>query len=175
MTKYIDINAQTKVGELLDTYPELEETLLQLSPSFAKLKNPILRKTIGRIASLRQVAAIGGLNLGEMILKLKRVIGLEDFSIGKESLESQQSSRPKWANREDVSLTYDASDIIGNGESPMKIILEKAERLAVGETMLLITPFRPIPIIELLDSRGYQSWSENVKSDIYTYITNLSS
>ena len=38
------ISPQTKVGELLDAYPELEKVLFELSPAFSKLKNPILRK-----------------------------------------------------------------------------------------------------------------------------------
>jgi hypothetical protein len=45
------ITPQTKVGELLDAYPELESILFELSPAFAKLKNPILRKTVARIAT----------------------------------------------------------------------------------------------------------------------------
>lgn len=170
MNKHIDINAQTKVGELLDIYPELEKTLLQLSPSFARLKNPVLRKTIGRIASLRQVAEIGELNLDEMISKLKNVVRIEDTCMDNESLEYQREAKPKWINSENISLTYDASDIIGNGGSPMKIILEKADRLQIGEIMLLITPFQPIPIIELLDNKGFQCWSESIENEVYTYI-----
>ena len=55
------ISPKTKVGELLDAYPQLESVLFDLSPAFAKLKNPILRKTVARIATLQQAAAVGGL------------------------------------------------------------------------------------------------------------------
>jgi len=51
----------TKVGELLDTYPQLEAFLLSLSPAFAKLRKPILRKTVARVASLQQTAIVGAL------------------------------------------------------------------------------------------------------------------
>lgn len=43
---------KTKLVGLLDAFPQLENVLQELSPSFAKLKNPILRKTVARLASL---------------------------------------------------------------------------------------------------------------------------
>ena len=45
------ITPKTKVGELLDAYPELEPVLMGLAPAFNKLKNPVLRKTIGKVAT----------------------------------------------------------------------------------------------------------------------------
>lgn len=50
----IQITPQTKVGELLDAFPELEETLFSLSPKFKHLKNPMLRKTVAKVATLYQ-------------------------------------------------------------------------------------------------------------------------
>ena len=44
------ISPKTKVGELLDAYPELESVLMEMSPAFEKLKNPILRRTVARVA-----------------------------------------------------------------------------------------------------------------------------
>ena len=51
----ITISPKTKVGELLDAYPELEPVLMAMSPAFEKLKNPVLRKTVARVATLQQV------------------------------------------------------------------------------------------------------------------------
>ncbi|HOK52235.1 MAG TPA: DUF1858 domain-containing protein [Bacteroidales bacterium] len=42
----IPITPQTKVGELLEAYPQLEAKLLELSPKFGHLKNPVLRRTV---------------------------------------------------------------------------------------------------------------------------------
>ena len=35
-----------------------------MSPAFEKLKNPILRKTVARVATLAQVAVVGGDSFG---------------------------------------------------------------------------------------------------------------
>ena len=42
------ITPDTRIGTLLEKFPELEETLIELAPSFDKLKNPFLRKTVGK-------------------------------------------------------------------------------------------------------------------------------
>lgn len=170
MDKQLEITPQTKIGEMLDTYPQLEDVLLSLSPSFAKLKNPILRKTIGRVASLRQAAEIGGINIGEFVATLRKAVGQDDSSFSTSS-NGENKTRPDWANAEDTSVTFDASPIIDRGESPMQTILEKAKSLDTGKTMLLIAPFKPVPIIELLESKGYVYWcDENNKAKIYVYL-----
>ena len=61
----MEINAATKIDELLEEYPFLEDFLVKLSPKFKGLKNPIMRKTIGKVATLSKVAGIGGLDLNK--------------------------------------------------------------------------------------------------------------
>ena len=46
------INAKTKIDDLLKQYPFLEDFLITLSPKFKGLKNPIMRKTMGKVATL---------------------------------------------------------------------------------------------------------------------------
>ena len=69
------ITPETKVGELLTHYPELEELLLQFSPAFATLKNPILRRTVAQVTSLRQAAKVGNANIVEMVNSLRQAAG----------------------------------------------------------------------------------------------------
>ncbi len=49
--------------ELVDQHPFLIEFLASYNPKFALLKNPIMRNTAGRIATLRKVAEMGGVGL----------------------------------------------------------------------------------------------------------------
>ena len=171
MDNQLDINANTKIGAILEAYPQLEDTLLRLSPSFAKLKNPVLRKTIGRMASLRQAAEVGGINIGEMVATLRKVIG-QDTSSPNISDNKQEETKPEWVNQKEISLIFDASDIIERGDSPMKDILNNVKLIDVNTIMVLTTPFVPSPIIELLATKGYLSWSEIGENDkSYTYIT----
>jgi len=66
----MEINATTKINDLLKEYPFLEDFLVRLSPKFKGLKNPIMRKTIGKVATLRKIAGIGGLDLDDLLATL---------------------------------------------------------------------------------------------------------
>jgi len=64
------INAKTKIDELLKQHPFLEEFLITLSPKFKGLKNPIMRKTMGKVATLEMASTISRLDLDSLITLL---------------------------------------------------------------------------------------------------------
>ena len=55
---HLVIDETTKVAALLDAYPELEGVLIGIAPPFKKLRNPVLRRSVAKVASLRQAAAV---------------------------------------------------------------------------------------------------------------------
>jgi DUF438 domain-containing protein len=67
----MELSGKTKIDELLKQYPFLIEYLVTLSGTFKNLKNPLMRKTIGKVATLEKAALIGGLKLEDMITGLK--------------------------------------------------------------------------------------------------------
>jgi DUF438 domain-containing protein len=68
------IGPRTKLDELLRTYPFLLEFLAGLTPRFAKLRSPVMRKTVGRVATLQQVAGFGDLPLPDLLRKIQAEI-----------------------------------------------------------------------------------------------------
>ncbi len=70
----MDLNAKTKIDDLLKEYPFLVDFLINRSPEFKNLKNSIMRKTIGKVATLKQVAAIGKIELEEFMKEIAREI-----------------------------------------------------------------------------------------------------
>jgi hypothetical protein len=78
-----------RVSELLEAHPQLLEVLIEASPAFAKLKNPLLRRTMSRLVTLAQAAQIGGLEPGALLERLNQALGLEatgeEASVGNES------------------------------------------------------------------------------------------
>jgi hypothetical protein len=65
------LNSRTKIDDLLKRYPFLLDFLAGLSPRFSRLKSPIMRKTIGKVASLQQVASFGNMPLGELLERIQ--------------------------------------------------------------------------------------------------------
>ena len=70
----MEISANTKIDELLKEYPFFLFFFVSLSPKFNGLKNPIMRKTIGKVATLSKVAGIGGLDPDDFLATLKAEI-----------------------------------------------------------------------------------------------------
>jgi DUF438 domain-containing protein len=66
---------------MLKHYPFLEDFLITLSPKFKGLKNPIMRKTMGKVASLAMAASISGLKLDSLISSLTAEIEKQSGSV----------------------------------------------------------------------------------------------
>ena len=63
----MEIHAKTKIDEMLKQYPFLDDFLITLSPKFKGLKNPIMRKTMGKVATLEMASTISGLKIDTLI------------------------------------------------------------------------------------------------------------
>lgn len=69
-----DINGDTKVGELIKSYPYLKEVFISLSPKFKKLNNPVLFKTMASAVTLDMICQRGQLKLKDVINTLDDAI-----------------------------------------------------------------------------------------------------
>jgi hypothetical protein len=68
------LSPKTKVEELLSQYPFLKDFLIQLDPHFKALESPLMRKTLGRVATLSRVAMVGGIELNKLLSELAQEI-----------------------------------------------------------------------------------------------------
>ncbi len=64
--KYM-ITEDDKIADVLNQYPVLKEHLLQRSPKFANLNNPIIFNTVGKFARIKDVAKNTGEDLTEFL------------------------------------------------------------------------------------------------------------
>ncbi len=51
----------------------------------------------------------------------------------------------------------DVRPLLKRGEEPLPAILKRVQELAAGTGLIVIAPFLPSPLIELLGSQGFQS------------------
>jgi hypothetical protein len=164
------ISPRTKVGELLDAYPELEQVLMAMSPVFEKLKNPVLRKTVAKVATLQQVCIVGGVNIDEMIRLLRKNAGQNDIESWNDNQEYHADEPPEWYDISNITVRFDATPIINSGESPMKEILHQASLLKPGGIFELQTPFTPAPIIDMFKEKPYKTYTIVNENNVLTYI-----
>jgi hypothetical protein len=162
------ITPQTKVSELLDAYPQLEEVLFEISPAFSKLKNPILRKTVAKIASLQQAAIVGKISVDDLVNRLRKEVGQELFS-GAGAEEVASKTAPPWFDEEKITIRFNAIPIINAGNSPMAEILSQASLIEGDDILELKAPFIPAPIIDKIREKGFEAWSVQRGSVVLNY------
>lgn len=161
------ITPETKVGEFLAHYPQLEELLIEMAPAFGKLRNPLLRRTVGRVATLRQAAGIGGIDLSTMINTLRKAAGQEEFVTSGESGTVEAGTRPIWMATAKIAVTLDARPLLDAGEQPVGRVLRELSRLGAGQIYELITPFAPEPLIDQARAKGFDAWCVEDTPGIY--------
>ncbi len=167
-----DILPATKVGQLLESYPDLEPVLIKLSPAFKKLKNPVLRKTVAKIATLAQAARIGKIPIRELINTLRDSAGLEQIAVEIDDAVTDPNP-PSWFKVEKVTKSLDGRPMLDAGEFPLSKVLEDLASIKPGELYKFIAPFLPIPLIEKVSTKGYDCWvgQENVEDKCIVYFT----
>ncbi|HCV15821.1 MAG TPA: hypothetical protein DF637_05765 [Rikenellaceae bacterium] len=183
------ITFQTKVYELLEDYPHLEDVLSEISPAFAKLKNPILRRTIARVTTIQQAAAVAGIEAGEVVKRLRIAAGLSDADESgvnmsgsatgaassvtsdvtsgagllndlENSTDKYRGEQPDWYSPETIIVRYDAVKTLESGEVPMAEILRLSNLLQEGQIFEFSSPFLPTPILDMLSAKGFKIWSK---------------
>ena len=148
----------SKVGALLQEFPQLEDVLIRMSPAYGHLRNPILRKTVAKVATLRQIARIGDVQLATLINTLRQATGFkEEWS--ESGIAGATESAPNWMQNATVAKSLDARPVIAGGGHPLEQVLRELKELPAGSVYLLITPFLPAPLLDLVKRQGHQVWS----------------
>lgn len=167
----VPINPETKVGALLEAYPGIDEVLIAWVPAFAKLRNPILRKTVAKVATLEQAAKVGGVSVRELVRKLREATGQAALDLPAESAPSRAGEPPDWLQKNRVDATIDADALLKTGEHPIGKVRLAAGALKPGGMVRLLSSFRPEPLIQSMLHAGFQVYSaEQAPGEHATYI-----
>jgi hypothetical protein len=151
----LTIGPETTIGALLEAYPEAERILIAMAPAFAKLRNPVVRRTVGKVATLEQAAKIGGVSLREMLQRLADCTGQPGVE-SKIATPHSQAARPddSWLVEGRVVDEVNADQMLERGVHPIGRIREAVAALQPGEVVLLRSSFRPEPLIETMRRTG---------------------
>ncbi len=112
------ISPETKVGDLLNEIPEAEEALIAIAPKFKALKNPVLRRTVAKVATLEQAARVAGMQTGELVMALREALGVEVGGDLNGAGTSEGGVEPEWLSSEPAA-TLDAESMLSAGETPI--------------------------------------------------------
>lgn len=161
----IEVTPETTVHDLLEAYPELEDVLINIAPPFKKLKNPLLRKTVAKIATVKHISSVGNVPLNELLNKIRESIG-QETKVDSYTDENYFLSQPDWFSENKIALSITEDKLEEKDKMTLVIILKKAKEVQKGNIIELITSFLPAPGIDILKSKGYSVWTKKESDDI---------
>jgi hypothetical protein len=163
---------ETKVAALLDHFPQLEDVLIGMAPPFKKLKNPILRKSVAKVASLRQASAVGRIPIVELVNRLRAEVGQAPLaSTDVAESDSYFTEQPDWFDRAKIVVSIEEAAADPN-QMPLVPLLEKSNALEPTQILELITTFLPAPGIDIMREKGFLVWVEQESPEVIrTYIS----
>jgi hypothetical protein len=165
------ITPDMKVATFLKHFPDLEDTLIGIAPPFKKLRNPVLRRSVAKVASLRQASNVARLPVYEVVNQLRKAAGQDPLAEeGAITAADYFGPRPDWFSEEKVVASVTEGE--GTDESKMTVtrVVAAANEMASGEILELVANFLPVPGIDLMRKKGFESWStENEDGVVRTW------
>jgi uncharacterized protein (DUF2249 family) len=160
MMSSLPITPKTKVGVLLEAYPEIEELLISMAPAFEKLRNPVLRRTVAKVATLQQAAMTGDVPVNEIVRTLREAVGQKVTDTETDDGKGKMPPPPPPdVESAEPTETVDAGPFINRGEHPLHEVVAKLKGLQNGERLLLIAPFYPAPLVDTVRPLTSRVWA----------------
>ena len=162
------IDANTKISALLRENPEALEAIVSLSPKFTKLRNPLLRKLMASRTTIGMASKIGGCRPEDFFAKLQP-LGFQASSAPVAEVAAQAAPMPafmKHLKPGDV-VDLDVRPILAGGQDPFNLILKYVGELSPGQALRIINDFDPIPLVQLLGKRGFQTYGEVLDGGVF--------
>ncbi len=166
----IIISPKTKVLQLIETWPQLEDVLNEYVPTFSNFKNPTLQKTVAKITTLQQAATIGNVKVEDLVNRMRKEVGQE--LIGENADNSYKTEKPGWMNEKTVHKELDAREMLAAGEHPVNQVMADLKQLPAGSLYKLKAPFLPAPLIDKASSLSVEHWVNEISGteyEIYFY------
>jgi len=165
----MEVQITTKIYDLLKEYPFLEDELIKINPRFKKLKNPVLKRTIARVASIKQAAIVGNMEPLELLNKIRVLVGQEEIKDLKIEDDNQETI-PEWINKE-PKVTINANELLDKEQNPLAEANKALKNLNPSETLLIKADFKPQPLIDEFKEKGYKVYSKKESDELFlTYV-----
>lgn len=161
------ITPETKVGDLIDSNPGAEAALIAIAPKFKALKNPILRRTVAKVATLEQAARVADMPVNELVRSLREALGQDagDIETGARG-QTGSGDAPTWIT-DDAKHEFDADAMLARGETPVGKVSETLAGMAAGDVLLVRSTFQVAPLIDAMKGKGHEVFTRKVGDDAW--------
>lgn len=169
------ITATERISSVLKRDEKLVEVLVAFSPTFSKLKNPIMRRTMAALVTVEQAAQIAGVDARALVDRLNQALG-ESPASGSESEaiehDASTSTEPPTEVPEELKAIPEAQRIecdvredLRAGREPFQKIMAAVKSVSPGQVLRVRATFEPVPLYSVLGKRGLEHFTERLADD----------
>lgn len=161
------IHADDRIAAVLGSDPALLDVLIAASPTFERLRNPLMRKTMGRLVTVAQAARLAGIDTDALLRRLNGEAGDGALPRAAEpSLEGTSALPAGLAALPAERVTeVDVREDLRAGREPFARIMAAVAALPPGNVLRLRAIFEPVPLYAVLARRGLDRWTEQLAPD----------
>jgi uncharacterized protein (DUF2249 family) len=162
------VTRNTKISRILRENIDAIDTIAKINKHFKKLKNPMLRRVLAPRVTVKDAAKIGNITTNEFLKHL------EDFGFNveydNELTTSENTSTSEVTVDADKITLLDVRPTINAGNDPFGEIMGALKNLKEDEILEIINVFEPTPLIQIMEEKGYESWTKrNSKDEYHTF------
>lgn len=164
------INASTRISQLIKAHPEALEAIAGMDPKLQKLRNPFLRRALAGRTTIAMASKITGCKINDFFDRLKPLGFKIDVDPG--AIKEEKTELPVFIRSlaKDQIIDFDVRDLLASGKDPLNPILEKVNALSPGEALRVINTFKPVPLINMLEKKGFGIYADGISDDrVETY------
>lgn len=162
------VSCNTRISDIIKADIRAIEAISELNAHFRKLKNPVLRKLLAPRVTVEQAADIGKVPVSALLNKLREL----NFEIEESAVGQEPDYRISNAEISDADHVLDVRPILAGGQDPLNAIMQSVKMLSDGQKLLLVNSFEPIPLIGILQKKGYTCLVRKVDENlVHTFIT----
>jgi len=166
-----EITLETKVADLLNNYDGMKDILIKINPKFKKLNNPVLRRTLAKIAGVKQAAVVGGMEPMDLLNQLREAVGQKPIMVdAAKNQEKRKENIPTWITEFPKEIIR-ANELLDKGDNPLAKSFNILRKINEGEVLAIESDFRPEPLIEEFEKQGHEVYSQEVEAGKFlTYV-----
>lgn len=175
------IQRSDRIAEVLERDARLTEVFVAASPAFRRLRSPLMRKTMGRLATVEHAARMAGVDPDLLTERLNRALS-GDPEPAAPSLEAGESQVTSNTSRAMSSIPSDAPPALAsippervvdvdvredlrNGKEPFSRIMAARREIPPGGVLCLRAIFEPVPLYAVMAKQGFDHWTEELAAD----------
>lgn len=164
------IKHTTRLGTLLEKYPQLKLKLTALLPAFSDLEQRPLKEKVLQITTVEHLARLTDREVPELIRELKEAAGLNGEEPHAEDKLEFLPDDPDWIQTPPDQV-IDGTGMLTQGKHPLSEVKSSLTGMDEGEILLLTTNFHPQPMIDAMEAAGREVYSRQADERQGFYLT----